>query len=70
MVGYAFITRDEVRSFVLAKNGCTKRLKNAFIVEAESYIEALSWIKENGIIRVILETYCLSLVFSIISSLT
>ena len=52
------------------KNGCRKILKDAFIVEAESYIEALSWLKENGIIRVILETYCFSLVFSIISSST
>ncbi|KAJ0983117.1 hypothetical protein J5N97_011372 [Dioscorea zingiberensis] len=57
-IGFGCVLRDENGSFIAARNGLLVAAGDPVLAEALSCREALSWIKELGLLNVCMESDC------------
>lgn len=65
---YACIVRDDKGSLIEARSKCSRGRTSADLAEAIGIREALSWVKNEGISNIVVESDCLQIVQAIQSS--
>lgn len=64
-VNFSFTIFDHQGNFIGVKNGSLRCMPNLRLVETLACREALRWLKDKNLSRIVVETYCLDLYYEI-----